>query len=302
MMSNPLQTKEHYDPRIGDEGVSTRRSDTPDKAQSSPIPSSVRPSPEQEANLYSIKGKESATGAKSHQGAPSSHFGFELPDCLRWIPDNWNLSKWMPAIRCAVAEWISLVLLVVKPSTQAMGHAAFLVLVGTSPTSQSEGIFVDCSLSAGMLSPPGDPFVTNTERELIVLLSVLVAWGLVRDRIGMHTCSVRYRSITFNLTHRWASLGIKLSSLARTHTDYTASISEVLSGKYIEAAVSIMAHLRGFFKYRVIAFYRECHVSFLGFRIFLVHQGTSRSWSLCICDYSSLHLSRHVFSLSRERS
>jgi len=52
---------------------------------------------------------------------------------------------------------------------------------------QSEGIFVDFSLSAGMLSPPGDPFVTNTEREIIVLLSVLVAWGLVRDRIGMHT-------------------------------------------------------------------------------------------------------------------
>lgn len=188
-MSNPLQTKEHYDPRIGDEGVSTRRSDTPDKSQSSPIPPSVRPSPspEQESNIYCRKGKESATGAKSHHGAASSHFGFELPDCLRWIPDNWNLSKWKPAIRCAVAEWISLVLLVVKPSTRAMGNAAFLVLVGTSPTSQPEGIFVDFSLSAGMLSPPGDPFVTNTEREIIVLLSVLMAWGLVRNHTGMFT-------------------------------------------------------------------------------------------------------------------
>ena len=42
------------------------------------------------------------------------------------------------------------------------------------------------SLPAGMLSPPGDPFVTNTERETIILLSVLVAWGLVRGPIRMH--------------------------------------------------------------------------------------------------------------------
>ena len=30
-----------------------------------------------------------------------------------------------------------------------------------------------------MLSPPSDPFVTNAEREIIILLSVLVAWGFV---------------------------------------------------------------------------------------------------------------------------
>lgn len=142
-MSNPLQAKEHYDPRIGDEEVSTRRSDhlpvdNRDKAQSSPVPPSVRPPPEQESNGYRRKGMASATGAKSPQGAASSHFGFELPDCLRWIPENWNMSKWMPAIRCALVEWTSLVLLVGKPSTQAMGHAAFLVLVGTSPTSLSQ--------------------------------------------------------------------------------------------------------------------------------------------------------------------
>lgn len=34
-------------------------------------------------------------------------------------------------------------------------------------------------LPAGMLSPPSDPFMTNAERETIILLSVLVAWGLV---------------------------------------------------------------------------------------------------------------------------
>lgn len=40
-------------------------------------------------------------------------------------------------------------------------------------------VFLDFLFSAGMLSPPSDPFVTNAERETIILLSVLVAWGLV---------------------------------------------------------------------------------------------------------------------------
>jgi hypothetical protein len=37
---------------------------------------------------------------------------------------------------------------------------------------------------------------------------------------------------------RWASLGIKLASLARTRTDRTAAVHDILAGKYIEAAVS----------------------------------------------------------------
>jgi hypothetical protein len=40
-------------------------------------------------------------------------------------------------------------------------------------------VFLVFLLSAGMLSPPSDPFVTNAERETIILLSVLVAWGSV---------------------------------------------------------------------------------------------------------------------------
>ncbi len=84
-----------------------------------------------------------------------------------------------------------------------------------------------------MLSPPGDPFVTNTEREIIILLCVLIAWGSVHKHIG---CS-RLRNQAL-LSHRWASLGIKLASLARSHTVYTATLNEIFSGKYIEAAVS----------------------------------------------------------------
>jgi hypothetical protein len=43
----------------------------------------------------------------------------------------------------------------------------------------SRFFFLKHLLSAGMLSPPSDPFVTNVEREIIILVSVLVAWGLV---------------------------------------------------------------------------------------------------------------------------
>jgi hypothetical protein len=35
-----------------------------------------------------------------------------------------------------------------------------------------------------MLSPPGDPFVSNTEREIIILVCVLMAWGSVHKHIG----------------------------------------------------------------------------------------------------------------------
>ncbi|KAH8977335.1 hypothetical protein EDB86DRAFT_3092495 [Lactarius hatsudake] len=107
-------------------------------------------------------------------------------------------------IRCAVSEWASLLLLIIDPSRRVMGQASFLILV------------------AGMLSPPGDPFVTSTEREIIILLSVLMAWG-------------------------WASLGIKLASLARSHTVYTATLDDILSGKYIEATPSIINAIFLFF-------------------------------------------------------
>jgi hypothetical protein len=52
-------------------------------------------------------------------------------------------------------------------------------------------------------------------------------------------------------------MGIKLSSLARTHTDYAASISEVLSGKYVEAAVGVTRPLLLLFKFDSVAAF--CH-------------------------------------------
>lgn len=83
-----------------------------------------------------------------------------------------------------------------------------------------------------MLSPPSDPFVTNVEREIIILVSVLVAWGLVH---GLYPTGSYFMLSVF---HRWASLGIKVASMARANTDHSAAIHEILAGNYIEAAVS----------------------------------------------------------------
>ena len=57
------------------------------------------------------------------------------------------------------------------------------------------------------------------------------------------------------LLHRWASLGIKLASLARAHTDHTAAVHDILAGKYIEAAVSWLINLNCILT-RAAAFHR----------------------------------------------
>ncbi|KAF8268962.1 hypothetical protein EI94DRAFT_1799762 [Lactarius quietus] len=191
-LQSPPQPKD-YDPRIGDEDGS--RPDPQDKEHTSPFVPPFPVAPKQESSSNCDKGKSTANRPISSQQASASRF--ELPDYLHWIIDNWRWPKWQAAIRCAISEWASLLLLTIGPSRRVMGQASFLILV------------------AGMLSPPSDPFVTNTEREIIILLCVLMAWG-------------------------WASLGIKLASLARSHTVYNATLDEILSGKYIEAAPSII--------------------------------------------------------------
>jgi hypothetical protein len=115
--SHSIGIKEHYDICIGGEDASTPESDPP---QPTSISSSVRPAPEQESNCHSRDDKAEANVADIYQHATSFHF--ELPGCLQWIPDNWTLSKWMTAARCAVSEWASLLLLIINPSTKAMGQ------------------------------------------------------------------------------------------------------------------------------------------------------------------------------------
>ncbi|KAF7419671.1 hypothetical protein PC9H_002263 [Pleurotus ostreatus] len=70
-------------------------------------------------------------------------------------------------------------------------------------------------LIASFLSPPSDPFMSVLEREAIILVFVLIGWG-------------------------WASLGIKLADLARHTKDPAASLQDIFSGRYVEAAPTVI--------------------------------------------------------------
>jgi len=49
---------------------------------------------------------------------------------LEWVPANLTYPKLKPAIRSAVAAWVSLVLFVIPAFERAMGQASFVILIG----------------------------------------------------------------------------------------------------------------------------------------------------------------------------
>jgi hypothetical protein len=118
--SHSLGTKEHHDLRIGNEDASTPNSDPPDRVRPNEKSPPVLPAREQKSKHSCRKREAEAIPVDISQHITSFHF--ELPNCLRWIPDNWTPSKWMTAIRCAVSEWASLLLLIINPSARAMGQ------------------------------------------------------------------------------------------------------------------------------------------------------------------------------------
>lgn len=119
--SRSLEAKEHHDPRIGNEDASTPNLDPPQADKVQPTGTQpARPAFEQESKPSC--GKREAETIPADISEHITSFHFELPNCLRWIPENWTLSKWMTAIRCAVSEWASLLLLIIYPSARAMGQ------------------------------------------------------------------------------------------------------------------------------------------------------------------------------------
>ncbi|PAV21583.1 hypothetical protein PNOK_0154000 [Pyrrhoderma noxium] len=103
---------------------------------------------------FTIPGEESTSRLSKLKGL------IPKPD-ISWILNNLDATHLKPAIRTAVATWIS-VLLILIPETQAiLGQASFLIIV------------------AGMLSPPSEPFIAVLERELAILFfaSISFAWS-----------------------------------------------------------------------------------------------------------------------------
>ncbi|TFK48067.1 hypothetical protein OE88DRAFT_1635639 [Heliocybe sulcata] len=106
-----------------------------------------------------VYGFVKVTTSRGKGGKSRSSLGFTLPSNLKWIPDNWTWSKMKPAIRSALAAWISVLLLIIPRTERLMGQASFLIVI------------------AGFLSPPSDPFIAVLERELILVLFASLAWA-----------------------------------------------------------------------------------------------------------------------------
>ncbi|KAJ7581095.1 hypothetical protein C8J56DRAFT_256925 [Mycena floridula] len=123
---------------------------------------------------------------------------FQLPSQLQWILTNWTWSKLKPAIRCAIAAWISAVLFLIPKVEIFMGQASFLILI------------------TSFMSPPSDPFMAVLEREILIISLVTISWA-------------------------WSCLGLRLAGLARTNRNPNATFAEAVSGKYIEAAPTVIA-------------------------------------------------------------
>ncbi|CAK5277324.1 unnamed protein product [Mycena citricolor] len=70
-------------------------------------------------------------------------------------------------------------------------------------------------ISVSFLSPPNDPLMSVVERELNILLFVTVAWA-------------------------WSCLGIKLADFARVNRDPTVTLSQAVTGQYLEVAPSVI--------------------------------------------------------------
>jgi len=68
--------------------------------------------------------------------------------------------------------------------------------------------------SAAVFSPPADPFMSVLEREVLLLLLSCVAWA-------------------------WCCLGMFFANLAR-HNKAVVPLSAAITGKYLEAAVSVI--------------------------------------------------------------
>lgn len=104
-----------YDPRIGDEGPAA------DGGDESPLQGSDVSRTEKTPKPPFVK-RESSQTAKENEGKKSDKKLFTLPSALAWIPPNLTWPKWKIVLRCAIASWVSVVLMVIDPVLKTMGQ------------------------------------------------------------------------------------------------------------------------------------------------------------------------------------
>ncbi|KAL7418186.1 hypothetical protein BDY24DRAFT_437656 [Mrakia frigida] len=77
---------------------------------------------------------------------------------LDWIPGKLNWTSLKPVIRCALAGWIAMLLLLIGPSQRTLGQASFFTLV------------------IAFITPPDKPFVQVLEVHFYSLIFVAASW------------------------------------------------------------------------------------------------------------------------------
>ncbi|KIR40091.1 hypothetical protein I307_04809 [Cryptococcus deuterogattii 99/473] len=75
-----------------------------------------------------------------------------------WIGPKLTWGKLKPVIRCAIAAWLGLVLLVIVPVEAAMGNGAFFLLI------------------VSFMLPPSDPVVQTLEKYLYLFVFTALSW------------------------------------------------------------------------------------------------------------------------------
>ncbi|CDZ98776.1 Predicted membrane protein [Phaffia rhodozyma] len=80
---------------------------------------------------------------------------------LDWIPGVMNWRSLKPLIRCSIAGWIAMLLLIISPTEKILGTASFFTLV------------------IAFLTPPDKSFPQNAELHFFSMLFVAISWAWV---------------------------------------------------------------------------------------------------------------------------
>ncbi|KAF5312520.1 hypothetical protein D9619_003562 [Psilocybe cf. subviscida] len=125
----------------------------------------------------------------------------------KWLTFLTSRLEWVPA-NWTFAKW--------KPVIRCALVAWISLVLFVIPAVEREmGQASILILTVAFLSPPSDPFLMMLEREILIIFFVCLAWA-------------------------WASLGIFLANLSRNYRDPNVTFLEAATGRYIEAAPSII--------------------------------------------------------------
>ncbi|KAG1736637.1 uncharacterized protein EDB91DRAFT_1141898 [Suillus paluster] len=120
------------------------------------------------------------------------------------LPQN---LQWMPA-NSTWSKWKP----VIRCALAAWVSAVVFIIPRTENILGQAAFLI---IIASFLSPPSDPFMVVLERELMILVSVALGWA-------------------------WVCLGLMFADLARTQKVPNASIQNIITGEYIEAAPTVI--------------------------------------------------------------